>query len=355
MKTQGFKYIGSKKFLLDSILEQTSTVYPKVVWDGFSGTTRVSQAFAQSGYKVISSDVSEWSRVLATCYLKCTKEKKDYESLIDHLNNLKPIDGWFTENYGQNDLKCPYQRHNLQRLDSIREEIDKLELDEVDKSVALTSLLLALDKVDNTLGHYSSYLKNWSKRSYNNLELVVPNLFNHREDNLVIKEDVFDIVDGIECDLAYFDPPYGSSNLKMPPSRVRYSAYYHLLTTICLNDKPKLFGKARRRDDSRDAFSYSPFEDFRKDENGDFISIKAIVELVSRTNAKNIFLSYYNQSPEILKNLLDKLGNIATIKAIKSFNHKKNVMAFMKTTCNWTPDEDIKNQELIISLEHNDC
>lgn len=161
MKTESFKYIGSKKLLLDNILKLTSTVYPKVVWDGFSGTTRVSQAFAQSNYNVISSDVSEWSRVLATCYLKCTKEKKDYEGLIDHLNNLKPIDGWFTENYGQNDLKCPYQRHNLQRLDAIREEIDKLELDEVDKSVALTSLLLALDKVDNTLGHYASYLKIW--------------------------------------------------------------------------------------------------------------------------------------------------------------------------------------------------
>ena len=38
-------------------------VQPQTVFDGFSGTTRVSQAFAQTGYRVIANDIAVWSRV----------------------------------------------------------------------------------------------------------------------------------------------------------------------------------------------------------------------------------------------------------------------------------------------------
>ena len=48
-----------------------------------------------------------------------------------------------------------------------------------------------------------------------------------------------------DVDLAYYDPPYGSNNDKMPPSRVRYASYYHVWTTIIQNDRPELFGKGR--------------------------------------------------------------------------------------------------------------
>lgn len=44
------------------------------------------------------------------------------------------------------------------------------------KAVALTSLILALDEVDNTSGHFASYLKEWSPRSYHDLRLKVPDV-----------------------------------------------------------------------------------------------------------------------------------------------------------------------------------
>jgi hypothetical protein len=87
---------------------------------------------------------------------------KTYQPLIDHLNGLPPADGWFTEHYGGTGLKKPWQKKNTRRLDAIREEIDRLQLDEVTKAVAITSLILALDRVDNTLGHFASYLNEWS-------------------------------------------------------------------------------------------------------------------------------------------------------------------------------------------------
>ena len=52
--TEGIKYAGSKLKLISQILRLARKVNAKTVFDGFSGTTRVSQAFAQSGYDVMT-------------------------------------------------------------------------------------------------------------------------------------------------------------------------------------------------------------------------------------------------------------------------------------------------------------
>ena len=64
-ETESIKYAGSKLKLLPYILELTKETNAKTVFDGFTGSTRVSQAFAKAGYKVISNDVSEYSKVIA--------------------------------------------------------------------------------------------------------------------------------------------------------------------------------------------------------------------------------------------------------------------------------------------------
>ena len=71
--TEGIKYSGSKLKLLPSILSIIQPLPIKRVFDGFSGTTRVSQALAQCGYEVISNDIAIWSKVFAECYLKGAK------------------------------------------------------------------------------------------------------------------------------------------------------------------------------------------------------------------------------------------------------------------------------------------
>ena len=267
-RTEGIKYAGSKLKLLPHILELAQRTGAKTVLDGFAGSTRVSQAFAQSGYRVISNDIAVWSEVFGTCYLLNREPRDNHLSLIRHLNRVPPMDGWFTQHYGgksnggvaiqHNGLKKPWQIHNTRKLDGIREEIDNLSLSTTEKAVALTSLILGLDRVDNTLGHFVSYLRNWSPRSYNELHLEVPNLFVNAEENQVIRGDIFNVASR-DADLAYFDPPYGSNNEKMPPSRVRYASYYHLWTTVCLNDRPTLFGKAMRRSDTSDVIAGSVF------------------------------------------------------------------------------------------------
>ena len=98
--TEGIKYAGSKLKLLPHILQLVKRVDARTVLDGFSGTTRVSQALARLGYTVVCNDVAVWSKVFGTCYLLNKKKREDYQLLIDHLNALPPVDGWFTEHYG---------------------------------------------------------------------------------------------------------------------------------------------------------------------------------------------------------------------------------------------------------------
>src|SRR4051812_13290441 len=99
MRTEGIKYAGSKLKLLPHILGLAARVEPRTVFDGFSGTTRVSQAFAQCGYRVIANDIAVWSKVFGDCYLLSPHPALHYENLIDHLNSLPGKHGWFTEHY----------------------------------------------------------------------------------------------------------------------------------------------------------------------------------------------------------------------------------------------------------------
>lgn len=359
--TEGIKYAGSKLKLLPSILELAARTGAKTVLDGFAGSTRVSQAFAQSGYRVISNDIAEWSRVFATCYLMNRESSSHYSELIKHLNSVSPHDGWFTHHYGgipnggvavQSDgLKKPWQVHNTRKLDGIREEIAKLSLSAVENAVALTSLILALDRVDSTLGHFVSYLKQWSPRSYNEMQLEVPRVFRNTEDHEVLCEDVFSVAHR-NVDLAYFDPPYGSNNEKMPPSRVRYASYYHLWTTICLDDRPELFGKALRRRDTSDTIASSVFEEFRQNpDSGRFFAVEAIERLIRSTNARWIILSYSSGGRATADELHDVLSSNGNIVDVIEMDYKRNVMAGMKWTNEWLRDSESPNREFLFLID----
>ena len=364
IQTESIKYTGSKAKLIPQILDIVKDLEVKKIWDAFSGSTRVSQAFAQAGYEVESNDLAVWSEQLATAYLKNKKDPAEYQELIDHLNNLPPINGWFTEHYGGKDLngssvqedglKKVWQVHNTQKLDSIREEIDKLELDSITKAIALTSLMQALDRVDSTLGHFTSYLREWSARSYNSLQLKVPRLWPNEKEHIVTRRDVLSACKPVSSDieLAYLDPPYGSNNEKMPASRVRYQSYYHLWTTIVKNDQPELFGAAKRRADTSDRLGVSPFEEFKKNaKTNRYLALEAIDRLISETPTPWILLSYSNGGRATANELDEVLRSNGELIKTVAIDHKRNVMAEMRWTHDWINENETKNQEFLFLLK----
>jgi adenine-specific DNA-methyltransferase len=361
-QTQAIKYTGSKLKLLPYILSLSKKINAFSVFDGFSGSTRVSQAYAQRGYQVYANDIAPYTKVFNTAFLLNKAPPESYRPLIDHLNGLPPVEGWFTENYGgdgeqrasgRGGIKKPWQKKNTRKLDAIREEIDRLELDEITRAVALTSLILALDQVDNTLGHFASYLNEWSPRSYRDLFLEVSGLWINKKENLVLNSDIFDALKALPpgIDVSYYDPPYGSNNEKMPPSRVRYASYYHIWTTVCLNDRPKLFGKANRRFDSSDIIAASVFEEFRRGRSGRFIAIEAIEKLIKETGSHYIILSYSSGGRATANELNDVLNTYGRLIEIEKIDYRKNVMSSMKWTRDWTKDTDEKNYEYLFLME----
>ena len=354
--TEGVKYAGSKLKLLPHILQLARKVEAETVFDGFSGTTRVTQALAQSGYRVVANDIAVWSKVFGDCYLLSPWPREHYQDLIDHLNALPGRHGWFTEHYGaeangHQTAKKPWQIHNTLKLDAIREEIECLALSRDEKAVALTSLILAMDEVDSTLGHFASYLSEWSPRSYRQMQLKVPQLIPKNREHQVLHANIFDVVGSIEADLAYYDPPYGSNNDKMPPSRVRYASYYHLWTSICLFDKPPLFGKANRRVDTSDVLSASVFEEFRKDGAGRLIAVEAIERLLQQTKARHIILSYSSGGRATAAELNDVIRSAGKLINVVDVDYKRNVMGGMRWTHKWVRDAEERNREFLFLIE----
>lgn len=359
--TEGIKYIGSKSKIIPYILQIAKGLDGSTVFDGFSGTTRVSQAFAKSGYRVICNDIAPWSEVFGTCYLLSKKPASEYVDLINHLNGVLPVDGWFTEHYGgypnggcaiqQDGLKKPWQVHNTRKLDAIRQEIEILHLPPEDKAVVLSSLILALDRIDNTVGHYVSYLKDWSSRSYDSLVLRVPNLFESVQDHSVLRCDISEIASSINADITYLDPPYGSNNEKMPPSRVRYASYYHVWASVCLFDNPMVFGRAKRRSDSTDSVASSVFEEFRKSASGRYIAVEAIDETLNMIQSQWIILSYSSGGRATAEELRDVIDSNGKLIDVVSIDHKKNVMASMRWTHQWINDCNEFNKEFLFLIE----
>lgn len=351
-QTEGIKYTGSKLKLLPYIINEVADYDIKSVLDAFSGTTRVSQAFAQLGYNTTCNDISEWSEVFGNCYLIANKPQSYYKEIIDLLNNVNGYDGWFTEHYGSNspDGKRPFQSFNTRKLDAIRDTIDMLGLSWEDKCVILTSLILALDAVDNTLGHYAAYLSGWSPRSYHNLELKLPRKFSIITNNKVTKGDVFEAINEYH-DLVYLDPPYGSNNEKMPPSRVRYASYYHIWKTIILNDHPDTFGKANRREDSRDTIAASVFEEYKKNDNGQYIAMQAIDKLIERVNSHYILLSYSSGGRATKSELYDIINKHGKLLSVKEIDYKRNVMASFSWTKEWINSAQENNKEYLFLME----
>jgi adenine-specific DNA-methyltransferase len=184
--------------------------------------------------------------------------------------------------------------------------------------------------------------------------MEVPKLIIDDKSHKVYCDDIFNVLPKVEVDLAYYDPPYGSSNELMPPSRVRYASYYHIWKSICLNDQPEVVGAANRRKDVSDIIAASVFEEYRKNDKGGYIVMDAIKKLIEKTNAKYIVLSYNNHGRATLDAILEVLKELKMNCSIFEMDYKKHVMATMTWTNEWLnkkDDKEIENKEYLFLIE----
>jgi len=222
-------YIGSKlrlsSFLEKSISKVVGDLEDKVFCDIFAGTGIVGRRFKPLVKSVISNDIEHYSYVLNRNYIG-NYEKLDYIELLDKLNNLKLVEGFIYKHYsllghGQRQY---FSDENAKKIDAIRGEIQEWRRSEkISENMyyfLLASLIESADKVANTASMYGAYLKKLKKSAQKPLKLE-PAYFDWVGNNhAVYNEDANKLINKIEGDILYIDPPYNQRE---------YGSNYHLL------------------------------------------------------------------------------------------------------------------------------
>lgn len=307
-------YQGSKRLLIGNILEVAyaqSGGKVNSVLDLFTGTTRVAYAFKQQGVHVWANDYATYSAEFAKAYIQADKNDHDLGILqkkIDHLNVLDGVDGFITQHYSEEARF--FQRHNARRIDAIRPEIDKIADNEEERAILITSLLLAADKVDSDVATQRAYLKQWSQRSYNNMELVLPRML--RGKGAASNMEAVEFVqqqDTKPFDIVYIDPPYKTAT---------YFGTYHIWETITRGDQPLLEGVPNKRADW-------------KDHKTGFDSKKTVVQtmddLFRNIESKYVLMSYSDEGDVSIETITTLLDNVGREVKLFPVQHKRNIMS----------------------------
>lgn len=344
-------YIGSKTKLLSFIENgvKKSLLINKdgrkscemVFADLFAGTGVVGEYFKLKGFNVISNDMQYYSYVVNKNLIENInplgfpfKSKESLEEILNELNNLpsnKIKKGFIYQNYclggtkGKEFERLYFSDENAILIDSVRQEIENKksnnQIDENQYFYLLSCLLKASDKVSNTTGVYGAFLKTlnknalkkmvleplkindytWmnDKKSDDFLNLKGSELYAlYQRNNLkyqVYNENISQLIEKIEGDVLYLDPPYNNRH---------YCDNYHILETIAKYDNPEIKGKTGLRVDNME---------FKSDFSKKSKAKQAIQDIIEKARFKYVFLSYSSESivsKQDIENMMNKLGKV---------------------------------------------
>ncbi|MEO0651972.1 MAG: DNA adenine methylase [Planctomycetota bacterium] len=295
------KYIGSKRALVDWIGDAIDAL-PEVrtVCDLFSGTARVGRELKARGYAVHANDVNSFAATLARGLVEADAGplEASIRGQLAELNALPARPGWFTADYAE---RARYLRpENAARVEAIRGRIAELSLEPTLEAVLLTSLLLAADRVDSTVGVQMAFLKAWAPRAQRDLALEPPPLIPAAAAGpaRVTQACALELAPSVDADCVYLDPPYNQHS---------YLGNYHVWETLVRWDRPATYGVANKRVDCRTRTS--PFN--RKRE-----ALAAFEQLVERLDVRHLVVSFSDEgflAREDLERILGRGREVAVL------------------------------------------
>lgn len=269
------RYLGNKYRLLPFITQVVNDYCKDVniVADLFAGTGAVSSAFQDR--QIITNDILYSNYISNLAWF--SPEGYD-ETKITHIIEEYNAHSVSTDNYmSRNFADTFFSREDCRRIGYIREDIEskyhRLELNDRERALLITSLLYAMDKIAKTCGHYDAYRKGVEYDQH--LELAIP-LASHdnNPDNQCFNQDINLLAPNMHADLVYLDPPYNSR---------QYCDAYHVLENVAQWQQPKVYGVARKMDRSNLKSAYCT-----KD------ATTAFEDLIANIHARYILLSYNN-------------------------------------------------------------
>ncbi len=270
---QNRRYLGNKYKLLgfieDIISEKCGSI--NSLCDIFAGTGVVGERFNSPEIKIISNDFLSANYACLCAFLGVDRDmRQSISEKILFLNSLSnDKENYFSEHFGG----TYFTEENAIKIGAIRAEVEKIAENEDEKNILICSLLYAVDKVANTVGHYDAFRKQLD--TLLPMRLLMPDIdYAHNTGNEIYKEDANDLIKKISFDVLYIDPPYNSR---------QYSDAYHLLENLTEWKKPEVVGIGKKMDRSHIKSDYC-----LKD------ATRAFADLIKYADCKHILLSYNN-------------------------------------------------------------
>lgn len=310
-----YRYLGNKTKLTDwictTIAAESATL--ERIADPMCGTGAVADAFARSGYAVVASDILKFPTLHAKARLQFDApydftmiKHSGYQSAINKLNELKPIEGFFWREYSVDGLpdngvdpRRYFTGDNAGKIDAIRQKITDWRAKGLSRNAAdllLHDLILATNRVANITGTYGYFRSTWNRECLRPIQLVQSNMIPRKAAHAVFNGRAEDLVSEINsCDACYLDPPY---------TKRQYGGNYHILETIAQEDTPIPAGQGGLRDWKKKASDFC----YRKKAPAAFENLLTLIQVPL------VFISYSNDgqvSPSELKNILSQFGVVS--------------------------------------------
>ena len=275
IRVQNRRYLGSKYKLVDEIRSIVRRYCKDVTVfaDVFAGTGVVAAAFPEM--QLVTNDILYSNYICHQAwFLPMPYSRQKVARLIATYNAMSvEEDNYMSENFADTYFSADMCR----KIGYIREDIETRyksgEINERERALLVTSLLYAMDKIANTVGHYDAYRKGVVNDAALELRIPVPPEQLHA-DNACFNEDANELVRRVQCDVLFLDPPYNSR---------QYSDAYHLLENVSRWEKPQVKGVARKMDRTELKSDYCTKS-----------AESAFSDLVGSANARYIILTYNN-------------------------------------------------------------
>jgi adenine-specific DNA-methyltransferase len=320
------RYIGNKENIINKIYNilLDNNVEGEKFFDFFSGTTNVARFYKDLGYTVESSDVMYMSYCLQKAYIENNEEplfKKIIQTLpqqsmgyklfaspldtvVNYLNQIPDVKGFIYNNYtpeGTKELEQPrmyFSNENGLRIDAIRQQIETWNKEELlsdtEYYILLTCLIETVSFYANVAGVYAAFHKKWDPRAIKRLELRTIKIHNNKKINKVYNSNSLDLLEFIDTDILYLDPPYNER---------QYLPNYHLVETIAKYDNPKIKGVTGMRE----------YENKKSTFCNAKTALRDLETIIKTAKYKYLIMSYNSEGimpQEEIINMMSKYGTV---------------------------------------------
>lgn len=299
------RYLGSKESLTEPIIqllaEKNINQRELTFFDAFCGMGSVADALKTTYDHIIINDTLKCATTFTLGRLyanRCTFERLGLDPFEFLNNNNSTREDFIYTNYSPGGSNRMYfSAHNAGRIDYFRFQIeswkDENRISDEEYIYLLACLMESVSDVSNTAGVYGAFLKHWDGRA---LKPILFSRIDAANGNCPIVENhngkIEDIVQDIDCDILYLDPPYTQN---------QYGTQYHLLETLILNDNPTISRVTGSR----------PTGPMRSDWSKMYHVHILFDKVIAETRARHIILSYNNDgfmSKEYIESTLKRYG-----------------------------------------------